>query len=107
MQEVQILRLDQLEKLTATLVEGQTATLKTLQQNANYMERVSDRLDEVSKRLDEVSNRVDEVSNRVEENSKRLDNLEKLVLRVLDELAIIREKLEPPNMGFAPSVDSG
>ncbi len=100
MQEVQILRLDQLEKLTATLVEGQTATLKTLQQNANYMERVSDRLDEVSKRLDEVSN-------RVEENSKRLDNLEKLVLRVLDELAIIREKLEPPNMGFAPSVDSG
>ena len=100
MQDVQILRLDQLEKLTATLVEGQTATLKTLQQNANYMERVSDRLDEVSKRLDEVSN-------RVEENSKRLDNLEKLVLRVLDELAIIREKLEPPNMGFAPSVDSG
>ena len=100
MQEVQILRLDQLEKLTATLVEGQTATLKTLQQNTNYMERVSDR-------LDEVSNRLNAVSNRVEENSKRLDNLGKLVLRVLDELAIIREKLEPPNMGFAPSVDSG
>ena len=100
MQEVQILRLDQLEKLTAILVEGQTATLKTLQQNAKYMERVSDR-------LDEVSNRLDEMSNRVEENSGRMDKLEKLMFRVLDELTIIREKLEPPNMGFAPSVDSG
>ena len=103
MQEVQILRLDQLEKLTAILVEGQTATLKTLQQNAKYMERVSDRLDEVSNRLD----RLDEMSNRVEENSGRMDKLEKLMFRVLDELTIIREKLEPPNMGFAPSVDSG
>lgn len=98
MQEVQALRLEQLERLTGVLVDGQAATVQTLQQYAN-------RLEEVSNRLDVVSNRLEEVSNRVEENSKRLDTLEKLVLRVLEDLAVIRKKLDVPRMGFAPQSD--
>ncbi len=84
MQEVQALRLEQLERLTGVLVDGQAATVQTLQQYAN---------------------RLEEVSNRVEENSKRLDTLEKLVLRVLEDLAVIRKKLDVPRMGFAPQSD--
>ncbi len=84
MQEVLALRLEQLERLTGVLVDGQAATVQTLQQYAN---------------------RLEEVSNRVEENSKRLDTLEKLVLRVLEDLAVIRKKLDVPRMGLAPQSD--
>ena len=117
MQEVQVLRLENLERFTSTLVDGQTATLKTLQQNANYIEEFSAKLDILSesvqdntKRIDEVSTRVDEISTKLDQvemkldsNSRRLDSLESMVGRVLDELANINAKLDSRGMGFAPS----
>ncbi len=110
MQEVQVLRLENLERFTSNLVDGQAATLKALQQNAEHLEGLSDRLNELSenvqdnsKRLDQVSTKLEHVTLKLESNSSRLDSLESMMQRVLEELASINAKLDSPRMGFAPS----
>ena len=93
MQDLQALQLGQIEQLTGVLVDGRAATAHSLRQNA--------------KMLEDVFNRLDEVSKRVEEDSKRLDTLEKLVLRVLEDLVVIRKKLDVPRMGIAADSKNG
>lgn len=112
-QEVQQLRLEHVERMIGILVEGQAATLKTMQQNANQLDELSNRVDSLSNQVDALSGQVAEnakrlgqVSEQVGENTKRLDKLERYMVQILDDLAIIKEKLAPPRMGFAvPSDD--
>ena len=113
MQELQALRLEQLEKFTGALVEGQTSLFKALQQNTKRLDEVSDRVDSLAvqleantKSLEEISRKQDEHSLTVEANTARLDKLETMLIRILEDLAVIREKLEVPRMGFAPNPES-
>lgn len=105
-QEVQQLRLEHVERMIGILVEGQAATLKTMQQNANQLDELSNRVDALSEQVAENTKRLEQVSEQVGENTKRLDKLERYMVQILDDLAIIKEKLAPPRMGFAmPSDD--
>ena len=105
-QEVQQLRLEHLERMIGILVEGQAATLKTMQHNANQLDELSNRVDALSEQVAENTKRLEQVSEQVGENTKRLDKLERYMVQILDDLAIIKEKLAPPRMGFAvPSDD--
>lgn len=105
-QEVQQLRLEHVERMIGILVEGQAATLKTMQQNANQLDELFNRVDALSGQVVENTKRLGQVSEQVAENTKRLDKLERYMVQILDDLAIIKEKLAPPRMGFAvPSDD--
>ena len=105
-QEVQQLRLEHVERMIGILVEGQAATLKTMQQNANQLDELFNRVDALSGQVVENTKRLGQVSGQVAENTKRLDKLERYMVQILDDLAIIKEKLAPPRMGFAvPSDD--
>ena len=105
-QEVQQLRLEHVERMIGILVEGQAATLKTMQQNANQLDELSNQVDALSGQVAENTKQLGQVSEQVAENTKRLDKLERYMVQILDDLAIIKEKLAPPRMGFAvPSDD--
>ena len=104
-QEVQQLRLEHVERMIGILVEGQAATLKTMQQNANQLDELSNQVDALSGQVAENTKRLGQVSEQVAENTKRLDKLERYMVQILDDLAIIKEKLAPPRMGFAVSSD--
>ena len=79
--EIQELRLRQLERMVNVLVEGQSSQVQIL--------------NEQTKRLDKLERRMDRLEGRMDGLEKSMVELRELMTLVLDDLAFIKAILKP------------